>query len=165
MRHNYRTLIKEPTSRLLNHEKKHRHNIIGSRIRMLRLLKQGEAKSVREASELIGYSWRHAQKWLTTYRTEGLAGMLEAPKKPGGRPELMTPAAWNALNQALERGEIKSYGEARELLAEQGVAYAGESSIHRLFKRHRIKAKAGRYQHEKSDPEVIEGFKKTSPSS
>ena len=65
MRHNYRTLIKEPTSRLLNHEKKHRHNIIGSRIRMLRLLKQGEAKSVREASKLIGYSWRHAQKWLT----------------------------------------------------------------------------------------------------
>ena len=68
MRHNYRTLIKEPTSRLLNHEKKHRHNIIGSRIRMLRLLKQGEAKSVREASELIGYSWRHAEPYWVSWR-------------------------------------------------------------------------------------------------
>ena len=94
MRHNYRTLIKEPTSRLLNHEKKHRHNIIGSRIRMLRLLKQGEAKSVREASELIGYSWRHAQKWLTTYRTEGLAGdsARTRPRNQGmACPELSVP--------------------------------------------------------------------------
>ncbi len=167
MAHDYPTLIKEAPSELLEHERKHRHSITGSRIRirMLRLLKQGEAKSVREAAELIGYSWRHAQRWLTTYRKEGLRALLTPPKQRGGKPELMTPAAWDALNEAMKRDEIKSHREARELLAEHGVRYAGESSIFRLFKRHRIKSKAGRYQHEKNDPMVVEAFKKTSLSS
>lgn len=165
MAHDYPILIKETTNELLEHEKKLRHSIIGSRIRMLRLLKQGEAKSVREASELIGYSWRHTQRWLTTYRTEGLQAMLTPPKKRAGKPELMTPAAWDALNEAMARDEIRSHREARELLSEHGVTYADESCIHRLFKRHHIKSKAGRYQHEKNDPEVVKGFKKTSLSS
>ncbi len=72
----------------------------------------------------------------------------------------MTPAAGDALNEAMKRAELKSHREARELLAEHGVAYADESGIHRLFKRHGIRSKAGRYQHEKSDPEVVEVFTK-----
>ena len=160
MAHDYPTLIKEAPGELLEHERRHRHSITGSRIRMLRLLKRGEAKSVREASELIGYSWRHTQRWLTTYRKEGLQALLTAPKQRGGKPELMTPAAWDALNEAMKRAEIKSHREARELLAEHGVAYADESGIHRLFKRHGIRSKAGRYQHEKSDPEVVAVFEK-----
>ena len=67
MTHDHPTLIKEAPSELLEHERRHRHSITGSRIRMLRLLKRGEAKSVREAGELIGYSWRHTRRWLTTY--------------------------------------------------------------------------------------------------
>ncbi len=67
MTHDHPTLIKEAPSELLEHERRHRHSITGSRIRMLRLLKRGEAKGVREAGELIGYSWRHTRRWLTTY--------------------------------------------------------------------------------------------------
>ena len=74
--------------------------------------------------------------------------------------ELMTPAAGDALNEAVKRAELKSHREARELLAEHGAAYADESGIHRLFKRHGIRSKAGRYQHEKSDPEVVAVFEK-----
>ena len=72
----------------------------------------------------------------------------------------MTPAAGDALNEAVKRAELKSHREARELLAEHGAAYADESGIHRLFKRHGIRSKAGRYQHEKSDPEVVAVFEK-----
>ena len=72
----------------------------------------------------------------------------------------MTPAAGDALNEAVKRAELKSHREARELLAEHGVAYADESGIHRLFKRHGIRFKAGRYQREKNDPEVVEVFEK-----
>ncbi len=46
MTHDHPTLIKEAPSELLEHERRHRHSITGSRIRMLRLLKRGEAKSV-----------------------------------------------------------------------------------------------------------------------
>ena len=84
MAHDHPTLIKEAPSELLEHERRHRHSITSSRIRMLRLLKRGEAKGVREASELIGYSWRHTQRWLTAY-WEGLQALLTAPKQRGGR--------------------------------------------------------------------------------
>ncbi len=85
MAHDHPTLIKEAPSELLEHERRHRHSITSSRIRMLRLLKRGEAKSVREASEPIGYSWRHTQRWLTTYRKGGLQALLTAPKQRGGK--------------------------------------------------------------------------------
>ena len=84
MAHDHPTLIKEAPSELLEHERRHRHSITSSRIRMPRLLKRGEAKGVREASELIGYSWRHTQRWLTAY-WEGLQALLTAPKQRGGR--------------------------------------------------------------------------------
>ncbi len=74
----------------------------------------------------------------------------------------MTRAAWEALNEAMQQGEIGTYEQARTLLAERGVVYRNPSSIHRLFKRHKIKAKAGRYRHEKADLEEQEAFKKTS---
>lgn len=67
MRHDYQQLIHETPDDLLTLEHHHRHSIIGSRLRMLRLLKQGQAKSVNEAAKLSGYSWRHAQRWLTSY--------------------------------------------------------------------------------------------------
>ncbi len=158
MAHDHPTLIKEAPSELLEHERRHRHSITSSRIRMLRLLKRGEAKGVREASEPIGYSWRHTQRWLTTYRKASKLYSLRPSSAVAGG--LMTPAAWDALNEATKRAELKSHREARELLAEHGVAYADESGIHRLFKRHGIRSKAGRYQHEESDPEVVEVFTK-----
>ena len=75
----------------------------------------------------------------------------------------MTPAAWKALNEALASDEIASYAQARALLAEHGVVYKDASSVFRLFKRHKIKAKTGRYQHQKADSEAQETFKKTLP--
>jgi transposase len=64
----------------------------------------------------------------------------------------------------MERGEIASYEQARKFLADQGVHYRNQSSIFRLFKRHRIKAKTGRPRHQKADPQEQEAFKKTSPA-
>ena len=159
MTHDHPTLIKEAPSELLEHERRHRHSITGSRIRMLRLLKRGEAKSVREAGgthrlqlaahpEMAPPPIRRASKLYSPRPSSAVAS------------ELMTPAAGDALNEAVKRAELKSHREARELLAEHGAAYADESGIHRLFKRHGIRSKAGRYQHEKSDPEVVEVFEK-----
>lgn len=164
MRHDYQRLIKETEEELFEQERQHRHSVVGSRLRMLRLLKSGEATSVEAVSGLLGYSWRQCQRWLTRYRIEGLAGLLTAAKR-GGSKERMTAEAWEALDRALKQGEIASYGQARTFLAQQGVVYRDATSILRLFRRHKVKAKTGRYRHEKAEAEKQETFKKTLPSS
>ena len=72
----------------------------------------------------------------------------------------MTEQAWEALNRALLAGEISSYGQARALVAEHGVNYKDDTSVLKLFKRHKIKAKTGRPRHEKTDVAQQEAFKK-----
>jgi transposase len=69
------------------------------------------------------------------------------------------------LNAALLKGEIASYAQARRLLADYGIVYKDDTSILKLFRRHGIKAKTGRPQHQKSDVKAQEAFKKTFPAS
>ena len=76
----------------------------------------------------------------------------------------MSEAAWRALNEALLAGDIATYAQARRLVAEHGVIYKDDSSVLKLFKRHKIKAKTGRPRHEKADEEAQAEFKKTLPS-
>ena len=162
MRHDYQKLIKETTEELAEQERQHRHSIIGSRLQMLRLLKSSEATSVQQASNVLGYSWRQCQRWLTQYQANGLSALLTPPKARGGTQERMTPEAWEALNEAMKQGEIGTYEQARVFLAKQGVVYKDDTSILRLFKRHKVKAKAGRYRHEKADASQQAAFKKSS---
>ncbi len=160
MRHDYQRLIEESEEELLALERKYRNSVMASRLQMLRFLRSGEARSVQEAADLIGYSWRHCQRWLTSYQREGLAALLMPPKKAPGPSERMTEEAWCALGEAMKRGEIAGYRQARELLAEHGVKYQDDTSILKLFRRHKIKAKTGRHRHQKADPKEQEAFKK-----
>ena len=162
MRHNYGVLIKEEAQELEKLEAKHRNSVIGTRMRMLRLLKSGQVKSMQKAADEIHYSLRHVQRWLKVYQEAGLQGLLE-PLKPatGGQGERMTEEAWQGLKTAMERGEIASYGQARVLLAEYGVMYNHDTSILKLFRRHGIKAKTGRPRHEQADVVTQKQFKKT----
>lgn len=158
---NYLEIIRESEAELLALEKKHRASPYGQRFRMLRLLKSGRCRSIQQIADTLGYSLRQCQRWLELYRQGGIDGLTSGQSVQRGGSERMTEAAWEALNEALARDEIGSYAQARTLLTEQGVVYKDESSIFRLFKRHRIKAKTGRYQHQKADPEAQEAFKKT----
>lgn len=161
MRRDYEKVIKESASELATLEAKHRNSVIGTRLRLLRLLKTNEATSVEQAARLVHYSRRQAQRWLGRYYQAGLAALLEPANQPTGAPERMTEAAWRALDEALRRGEIATYGQAREFLAEHGVIYKDDSSVLKLCKRHKIKAKTGRPRHEKADSEGQNEFKKT----
>jgi transposase len=161
MRHNYDSLITESEAELKALVAKHRNSVTGSRLSMLYLLKSGQAKSLREASEQLHYSRRHCQRWLNEYQQDGLSALLAAPKKAPGPRERMTPAAWSALKQALLAGEIATYRQARLLLAKHGVHYQSDTGVLKLFKRHKIKAKTGRPRHEKADVAAQAAFKKT----
>ena len=161
----YRNLIRESEEDLLKLEKKHRFTHLSHRVRMLHLLKSGTSESIRQAADVLGYSWRQCQRWISTYRKEGLGALLiDRTHERGNHKERMTPEAWASLEEAMRRGEIDTYERAREFLAERhGVRYKDQSSIFRLFERHKVKAKTGRYRHRKADPQEREAFKKTSP--
>lgn len=164
MRRDYEKLIKESEAELSTLEAKHRNSVVGTRLRLLRLLKTSEAASVGQAAGLVHYSRRQAQRWLKRYYEAGLNALLELPPKPTGAPERITAQAWQALEATMLKGEVASYAQARRLLAEHGVVYKDDSSVLKLFKRHKIKAKTGRPRHEKTDVEEQAAFKKTSPS-
>jgi len=157
--------LRESEEDLLDVEKKYRSTHLWYRVRMLRSLKSGTSEGIQQAADMLGYSWRQCQRWITTYRKEGLSALLiDRTHKRGNHEERVTSEAWRALEEAMHRGEIDTYERAREFLAERhGVHYKDQSSIFRLFERHQVKAKTGRYRHKKADPEEQEAFKKTSP--
>jgi transposase len=162
----YQNLIRETEEDLLKLQKKHRSTHLSHRLRMLRLLKSGTSQSIKQAADMLGYSWRQCQRWITTYKKEGLSTLLiDQTHKRGNHKERVTLEAWRTLEEAMQRGEIDTYERAREFLTEHGVHYKDQSSIFRLFKRHKVKAKTGRYRHKKADPQEQEAFKKTSPPS
>ena len=162
MRLNYQKVIKESEKSLVKLEKQHRYSHLMQRVRMLGLLKSGRCQSIAQVAKELGYSWRHCQRWLSCYRAEGLAGLLESHVEQRGGQEWKNEEAWQALNKALRAAEIARVQDGREVLAEQGVHYQDNSGVLRLFKRHQIKAKTGRYQHEKADLVAQAGFKKNS---
>jgi len=162
MRLNYQEIIKESEKELIKLERQHRYSHLMQRVRMLGLLKSGRCQSIAQVAKELGYSWRHCQRWLSCYRAEGLAGLLENHVDKRGRQEWKNEEAWQALHEALTAGEIARYQDAREVLAEQGVHYQDDTGVLKLFKRHQIKAKTGRYQHEKADFVAQAAFKKNS---
>lgn len=159
---NYGELITETASELEGLEKEYRNSVQGTRITFLKLLKTGEVRSVRRASEAVNYSLRQCQRWLDSYRKEGIDALVKPLPKSPGRPEQMTAEAWTLLTEKMLKGEVKKYRQVRDILAEEGISYTTDSGIHRLFKRHQIKAKTGRPRNEKTDSEEQEAFKKTS---
>lgn len=161
MKLNYDAVIKEDVATLLKHERQVRGQAHEPRVRLLRLLKSGQCRSVQAAANTLGYSLRQGQRWLERYRVAGIEGLELVPPDYHGR-ERLTAEAWAALNEALAQDEIGSYGQARTLLAEHGVVYQDDTGVLKLFRRHGIKAKTGRPRHVKTDAEAQTAFKKTS---
>lgn len=165
MRLNYQAFIQESDQELLELEKRHRYSHLHQRVKMLRLLKSGRCGSLGAAAEELNYSFRQCHRWLNSYRSGGMVELLENRVSERGRREWDNAEAWEALQKALEVGEIATYKQAQELLAEHDVHYQDETGVLRLFRRHHIKAKTGRYRHEKADAELQADFKKTSLTS
>ena len=162
--HNYDAIIQESPEELKRMSRQHRHSVVGTRLSMLKRLKSGEARSLPDVAKQLSYSLRQCQRWFGAYQQEGLTALLGASQQGKTSSERMTDVAWEALNEALVAGEIATYPQARRLLAEHGVSYQDDSSVLKLFKRHKIKAKTGRPRHEKADEEAQGEFKKTSLS-
>jgi transposase len=155
--------IQEDPRELEKLEKHHRYTHLFQRVRMLRLLKSGECSNLAEAAEALGYSWRQCQRWFASYKEGGLQELLKSRVDERGRQELVTPEAFEELQQAMRKGEIATISQAHEFLSERGIEYSHPDGVGQLLRRRKVKLKTGRPRHEKADPQVQEAFKKSLP--
>src|ERR687897_2227887 len=159
----YPQVITEDLVDLKELEKYHRYSHLFQRVRMLRLLKSEECRNLGEVAQALGYSWRQCQRWFASYREGGLEELLKSRVHERGRQELVTPEAFEDLEEAMKRGEIATISQAEEFLRERhGIEYSHPDGVGQLLRRRKLKLKTGRPRHEEADPQAQQAFKKTS---
>src|SRR6266567_4487008 len=162
-RTDYPRVILEDEALLRQRETSVRGTPAAPRLRMLRLLKGGDATTLPQVAALVGFSPRQVERWWQTYRTAGLAA-LERVYHPAGKPAQLTEEAWADLTIELDAGRIGGQEEARRYLAARwGVRYESVNGISYQFKRRKVKWKTGRRRHAKADAEAQAAFSQTSP--
>jgi transposase len=162
MRITYPKAIQESEEDLKQWEQQLRGQKAADRVRMLRLLKSGAVKSLKDCAPLVGYSLVQVTRWWERYRAHGLARFLES-YKPTGQRSRLTAEAWAGLLAQMRAGHIATMQDARDYLErEWGISYKNGKSLWWLFKKHRVKWKTGRRRHKKANAEQQAAFKKTS---
>jgi transposase len=162
MRINYPKTIGESEADLRELEQHLRGQKAADRVRLLRLLKSGTVKSLKDCAPLLGYSLIQVTRWWERYRTEGLAELVKQ-QKPVGQPGKVTAEAWEGLMAAMRKGDMATMEDARDYLErEWGIRYKNGKSLWWLFKKYRVKWKTGRRRHKKANAEHQAAFKKTS---
>lgn len=156
----YGERIAETADALLARERAVRGGRAADRVKLLRLLKSGEARSLRRAAAMLGYSERQAQRWWRDYVAGGLAALVRVGR-PGGGRERITPAAWAALEGEMRAGRIGRLKEAQAYLRERwGIAYCLDA-VSKLFQRRKTRLKTGRPRHRLADAAAQAAFKKS----
>lgn len=156
----YPNLIEEPPAELADLERSHRGGPTESRLKMLRLLKEGTYRSRRQLAAVLGYCERQLGRWFDTYREGGLEALVDRGQ-PGGSSEKVTDEAWAGLEEKMKAGQIARLEDARRYLRiEHGITYAGIQSVSMLFQRRGVKLKTGRRSHQQAAPEEQAAFKK-----
>lgn len=161
MRIRYAVAISESLEELGAHE----HHLRGTkgavRVRVLSLLKSGQAKNLSEAATLVGYSKSQTVRWWERYRAGGLIALEQEPSYPGQTPRL-TAEARADLHAAMRRGDIATLEAARRYLAEHWhIEYASVNGIWWQLHQERTRKKTGRRRHLRTLTEKQEAFKKT----
>jgi len=161
MKINYVKAISESLEELKRCEQAYRGDRrVFPRLQMLRALKSGHVRSMRQLAPILGYSRTHMDQWWCLYSQAGLSAVLETQPWGGHRRERITPEALAALKAKAEAGEIPTLESARQYLDEAwDIHYPHVQAISELFRRHKIKKKTGRRRHRKADAEEQEAFK------
>lgn len=165
MRIRYAVAITDSVEELAAHEQRIRGTKGAVRLRVLSLLKSGQAKNLTEAAALVGYSKSQAVRWWECYHAGGLAAVEQEPHH-AGQPTRLTAEARADLHAAMRRGEIATLEEARQYVYDHWqIAYASINGIWWQLRQERTHKKTGRRRHQRASAAKQEAFKKTSPAS
>lgn len=135
------------------------------RLQMLWWLKTGQVSEHQELSHRLGRSPASITRWLSQYRSGGLAQLLEVKTAPGAATKIQG-AALDKLKQRLKSTEgFSSYGAIVEWLRQECGLEVKYATVNR-FVREKLQAKlkVPRPVSLKQPDGAVEGFKKTSAS-
>lgn len=159
MRIDYPRVITEDLTTLCRWERRLRGRPTAVRVRALRLLKSGAARTLTECADLTGHGPRQVARWWATYRRQGLDVLLrERPRL--GKVSRLTPVALADLQAAMVTGQIATLKDAQAYLAEQhGIVYPSLNGVWHQLRKHKIKLKTGRRRHALADAGAQEAFR------
>jgi len=172
MKVNYQKVITEQPTELKQRQNQQK-NITGFRkVKALYLLKMGQVETVSNLSDYVGVHRVTIQRWLKTYREEGLTKLL-AVKPRSGRPRKMNASAMllrsrrgapiALLKERLKnkRKGFKSYGEIQRWLENNHQIKVNYHTLYHWV-RYQLKAKlkVPRKSAAKKDEEQEQDFKK-----
>lgn len=156
----YATVITQSLDELEELERKYRSSKVYPRIQMLRLLKNEQVRSQGQCAKFLGFSKAQIENWWSSYKREGLSGILDVSSPPS-RPSQLSQDAWIGLENQLETGCIGTLEDARHYLnTVWGTQYQSIHGVRWHFVRMKVKLKTGRPRHRKADPQAQEVFKK-----
>jgi len=128
-----RIIVHESLEELEQLEEQHRNTPLESRVRMLKLLKLQESGTLSDISEELGCSERSMQRWCSTYRSQGLTGLLQLGRRGGQRPRRIDDHALEELRTRLMSEGFSELGEAQRWIEERhGVSYSRSGTWHLL---------------------------------
>jgi transposase len=161
----YPTAISESLDDLTAHEHHLRGRKAATRVRLLILLKSGQATTLSQAASLVGYSPTQVVRWWERYRAGGLSALEREPVHLGHPPRLTSEARAD-LEAAMRRGEIATLEAARLYLQEHwAIDYQSINGIWWQFRRMRVRKKTGRRRHRRASAATQEAFKNPLPPS
>jgi len=156
----YTALIAESVEELQRLERAHRGKRTEARVKLLRLLKQGEVRSLQRGAAVVGYSYKQVWRWWQQYETGGMAALLEMEPPPGKQTQF-TAEARAGVEEAMRQGKIRRLEDVRQYLAQEwGIEYRSLNGVWWMLRRWKIKLKTGRRRHQKASEEAQDGFKK-----
>jgi transposase len=155
-------LIAETGEQLRECEKKEKDARLRMRIQLLRLLKSGETRAIKDACRICGITPKHGYDLWHKYRDQGLGEYLKLNWKP--RPAKLTPEQQRKLlaHAAVQNG-FGSQQEGLDYLRREFAVSYTQGGISLLFQRLKIKAKEPRPVNKKASVEEQAEYKKTFP--
>lgn len=158
----YTTLIEESLDHIIDLERSTSNLQARDRIRFIRYLKSGQAKTQEEAGMLIGIGLRQSQRLYKLYRTEGLSRLLQ-PSPPRYTGKLSEEQREKLLDR-LKDDDIATLAQAQDWMEQEFGVYYTLGGVWALFKRLKVKLKTGRPSNVRKDPQQGEAFKKKFPT-
>lgn len=123
--------IHESLEELEQLEQEYRGGPLEARIKMLKLLKNGEFSALNDILPHLNCSERSLQRWCGAYRKEGLQGLLRLGQRGGKRPRRINDEALQELRKKLANEGFTEVKEAQRWLQEQhGVSYSRSGAWH-----------------------------------
>jgi len=154
---NNQEAIKEPVAGLLIVEKDQKQARMRDRVRFIRYLKEGRAKTQPEA--MIELQRRQSQQLWQHYTRQGLHALLYTGYK--GSWAKLSSTQHLRLLQRLDKDDIATQGQLRDWVQqEMGITYS-QPGISVLLSRMKVKLKTGRPVNVRKDQAEEVAFKKT----